>query len=378
MTKLKVVDLFAGAGGLSLGFKKAGYDICSHIEIDERCCETIKANAASTEKIFNVDITDHKSYLKDLIASIDGNLDGIIGGPPCQAYSIAGRNKEENKMDEDPRNFLFESFDFLLRRLKPKFFIFENVTGMLSATPFGIDVNSQIFKSFNKSGYHVRSNFKECVFDMSEFGIPQKRKRVIIFGVRKSNYKNYKQVVESFYFSMQKKKKKKKKTVSDAIGDLPKLFPLNKSKRISHSSNEDFSEHEPRFHNKRDIKIFRLLAKDIESKKNKFISTEALKEVYEKFTNKKSAVHKYYVLRWDEPSNIIPAHIYKDGLRHIHPDSKQARSITVREAARLMTFPDSYKFQGSRGDKYKMLGNAVPPEFSKIIAKVIEKVLDVS
>tara|TARA_B100001027_G_scaffold188665_1_gene141840 strand:- start:401 stop:652 length:252 start_codon:yes stop_codon:yes gene_type:complete len=83
-------------------------------------------------------------------------------------------------------------------------------------------------------------------------------------------------------------------------------------------------------------------------------------------------------LRRDEPSNIIPAHIYKDGLRHIHPDSKQARSITVREAARLMTFPDSYKLKGSRGDKYKMLGNAVPPEFSKIIAKVIEKVLNVS
>ena len=378
MTKLKVVDLFAGAGGLSLGFKKAGYDICSHIEIDERCCETIEANASSTEQIFNVDITDHKSYLKNLKTSIGGNLDGIIGGPPCQAYSIAGRNKEENKMDEDPRNFLFESFDFLLRRLKPKFFIFENVTGMLSATPFGIDVNSQIYKSFKKSGYYVRSNFKECVFDMSDFGIPQNRKRVIIFGVRKSEYKNYEQVVESFYSSMEKKKNKKKKTVSDAIGDLPKLFPQQISKRISHSSNEDFSEHEPRFHNERDIKIFRLLAKDIESGKNKFISTEALKEVYEKFTNKKSAVHKYYVLRWDEPSNIIPAHIYKDGLRHIHPDSKQARSISVREAARLMTFPDSYKLQGSRGDKYKMLGNAVPPEFSKIIAKVIKKVLDVS
>ncbi len=375
MTKLKVVDLFAGAGGLSLGFKKAGYDIRSHIEIDERCCETIKVNATSTEQIFNVDITNHKSYLKDLKASIGGNLDGIIGGPPCQAYSIAGRNKEENKMDEDPRNFLFESFDFLLRRLKPKFFIFENVTGMLSANPFGVDINSQIYNSFNKSGYHVRSNFKECVFDMSDFGIPQKRKRVIIFGVRKSDYKNYEQVVEAFYSSMKKKKKKKKKTVSDAIGDLPKLFPQQISSKISHSSNKEFSEHEPRFHNERDITIFRLLAKDIETGKNKFTSTEALKKVYEKFTNKKSAVHKYYVLRWDEPSNIIPAHIYKDGLRHIHPDSQQARSITVREAARLMTFPDSYKLQGSRGDKYKMLGNAVPPEFSKIIAKVIQKVL---
>ena len=373
MTKLKVVDLFAGAGGLSLGFKKVGYDIRSHVEIDKRCCETIQANASSTEQIFNVDITDHKRYLKDLKASIGGKLDGIIGGPPCQAYSIAGRNKEENRMDEDPRNFLFESFDYLLRRLKPKFFIFENVTGMLSATPFGIDINSQIYKSFKKSSYHVRSNFKECVFDMSDFGIPQKRKRVIIFGVRKSEYKNYEQVVESFYSLMEKKKKK---TVFDAIGDLPKLFPQKISKKISHSSNEYFCEHEPRFHNDRDIKIFKLLSQDIETGLNKFTSVNALKKIYEKYTNKKSTVHKYYVLRWNEPSNLIPAHIYKDGLRHIHPDSKQARSITVREAARLMTFPDNYKLVGSRGDKYKMLGNAVPPEFSKIIAKVIKRVLE--
>ena len=378
MTKLKVVDLFAGAGGLSLGFKKAGYDIRSHVEIDKRCCETIQANASSIEQIFNVDITDHKSYLKDLKASIGGNLDGIIGGPPCQAYSIAGRNKEENRMDEDPRNFLFESFDYLLRRLKPKFFIFENVTGMLSATPFGIDINSQIYKSFKKSGYHVRLNFKECVFDMSDFGIPQKRKRVIIFGVRKSKYKNYEQVVESFYSLMEKKKKKKKKTVFEAIGDLPKLFPQKISKKMSHSSNEYFCEHEPRFHNDRDIKIFKLLSKDIETGLNKFTSVKALKKIYEKYTNKKSKVHKYYVLRWKEPSNLIPAHIYKDGLRHIHPDSKQARSITVREAARLMTFPDNYKLVGSRGDKYKMLGNAVPPEFSKTIAKVIKRVLEKS
>ena len=109
MTKLKVVDLFAGAGGLSLGFKKAGYDICSHIEIDERCCETIEANASSTEQIFNVDITDHKSYLKNLKTSIGGNLDGIIGGPPCQAYSIAGRVQDEHNMENDYRNYLFEN-----------------------------------------------------------------------------------------------------------------------------------------------------------------------------------------------------------------------------------------------------------------------------
>ena len=376
MNKLKVIDIFAGCGGLSLGFKKAGYDICSHIEIDKNCCETLQENALPKERVLNVDITKYSNYLKDLKKSIPDKLDGIIGGPPCQAYSIAGRNKEENKMDKDPRNFLFESFVHLLKKLKPTFFIFENVTGMLSAKPFGININEQIYKSFEDAGYFVQSNFKECVFEMTDFGIPQKRKRVIIFGIKKSNFKNYEEIVESFYFEMHKdRKKRKKKTVKDTIGDLPKLFPQKVVNKKSHSSSKYFSEHEPRFHSERDIKIFSLLAKDIETGKNKYTSINALKEVYTKFTNKTSAVHKYNVLRWEQPSNLIPAHIYKDGLRHIHPDSQQARSITIRESARLMTFPDSYKLKGSRGDKYKMLGNAVPPNFSKIIASVIKKII---
>ena len=210
---------------------------------------------------------------------------------------------------------------------------------------------------------------------MSEFGIPQKRKRVIIFGLRKSTNANYEKIVESFYKQMIKEKKSQPRTVRDAIGDLPKILPARKVGAISHEAVSLFPDHSPRFHNARDIKIFKMLAKDIESGKNRFTSTEALKEVYKKYTKRESSVHKYNVLRWDEPSNTIPAHLYKDGLRHIHPDSKQARSITVREAARLMTFPDNYILCGSNGSKYKMLGNAVPPEFSKIIAKVIRRII---
>ena len=357
-----VVDLFAGCGGLSLGFKKAGFEVCSHLEIDEKCCATLQENSSSSEVIIKTDITAHEKYLKMLKKTIPRKLDGVIGGPPCQTYSIAGRNKDENKMDEDPRSLLFNSFNFLLKKLSPNFFIFENVTGMLSAKSFGEDVSKQIFNSFKKSGYYVNSNFRECVFDMSEYGVPQKRKRVIIFGLKKTSYKNHEEIVESFYHEM-KKQKKQKKTVEDAIGDLPKLFPIKANKKNSHSFNGEFSEHEPRFHNQKDIKIFRLLARDIETGSYKYTSIDALKEIYKKYTKKESAVHKYNVLRWDQPSNTIPAHLYKDGLRHIHPDSKQARTITVREAARLMTFPDSYKLTGSRTDKYKMLGNAVPQNF---------------
>ena len=374
MSKLKVVDLFAGCGGLSLGFKHSGFDISASIEIEKAFCETLQANASKNELILNFDITKEGEYINKLKSHIGKKLDGVIGGPPCQAYSIAGRINKENKMHEDPRNFLFESFNNVLKELKPKFFVFENVVGMLSAKPYGINVTEQIKKDFTDLGYSVAEDFRDCVFDTSNYGVPQKRKRVIIFGYLKSKNGDSEKKVKKFYHEM-RARLAKPTTVKDAIKDLPKIFPKEISKRISHTNNENFSEHTPRFHNQRDIKIFKLLARDIEDGDNKYTSTEALKSIYKKFTGKESAVHKYHVLRWDKPSNTIPAHLYKDGLRHIHPDSSQARSITIREAARLMSFPDDYKLHGSMGDKYKMLGNAVPPLFAKAIGDTIKEIV---
>lgn len=374
MTKLKVIDLFAGCGGLSLGFKKSNYDICASIEIENAFCQTLEANANKKELILNFDITEEDKYINRLKSHIGKKIDGVIGGPPCQAYSIAGRINKNNKMHEDPRNFLFESFNNILREFRPKFFVFENVVGMLSAKPYGINVTQQIKNEFINLGYSVSDDFRNCIFDTSDYGVPQKRKRVIIFGYLNSKNNKSEEKVEKFYKEM-RSRTTKMKTVKDAIADLPKIFPKNISKKISHVSNESFSEHQPRFHNQRDIKIFKLLAKDIEDGKNKFVTTQALKDIYKKFTGKESKVHKYHVLRWDKPSNTIPAHLYKDGLRHIHPDSSQARSITIREAARLMSFPDDYVLHGSMGDKYKMLGNAVPPVFARVIADTIKEII---
>ena len=118
-----------------------------------------------------------------------------------------------------------------------------------------------------------------------------------------------------------------------------------------------------------------MLAQDIISGENKYTSIDALKRLYTEATGHVSNVHKYHVIRWDEPSNLIPAHLFKDGLRHIHPDPEQARSITVREAARLQGFPDNYEFMGTQADAYKMIGNAVPPIFSKVLAIAIYHLL---
>ena len=117
------------------------------------------------------------------------------------------------------------------------------------------------------------------------------------------------------------------------------------------------------------------MAEDIESGRKEYVSIDALKKLYTDVTGKTSNVHKYHVLRWDEPSNLIPAHLYKDGLRHIHPDSRQQRTLTVREAARLQTFPDDYIFYGSNMELYKMIGNAVPPTFAKCCALAVSDIL---
>jgi DNA (cytosine-5)-methyltransferase 1 len=134
--------------------------------------------------------------------------------------------------------------------------------------------------------------------------------------------------------------------------------------------------HTPRFHNARDIAVFRLLADDIKSGKREYVSIERLKQLYTEVTGKKSNIHKYYVLRENEPSNTIPAHLYKDGMRHIHPDPLQARSITPREAARLQTFPDDFEFLGASMSQYKMIGNAVPVQFANVIAEALYKLIE--
>lgn len=406
--KYNTIDLFAGCGGLMDGFMQEGsYNTLACVEWETSPCQTIANRLErkwhhkdAKEEVIRFDIQrtkelingfDDAEYgkhrgLKDLIG--DRKIDVIIGGPPCQAYSLAGRIRDPQGMKNDYRNYLFESYIRILEHFKPSFFIFENVVGMLSAAPDGIPIVEKISQAFKKAGYQVISDFKNAVYDVADFGIPQHRKRVIILGVNKNFEKKKRglcqKIIDDFYKTQMPNliKNAKCRTVRDAIGDLPVLKP---SKTIVKKDGHKYSHipidgggvlnHIPRFHNERDQKIFAMLSEDISSGRNEYVSIDALKALYTKMTGKQSNIHKYYVLRWDEPSNTIPAHLYKDGMRHIHPDPIQARSITVREAARLQTFADDFEFIGPMMAQYKMIGNAVPSDFAKKIAIGVHELL---
>ena len=377
---IKFIDLFSGCGGLTEAFlNNKKFIPLKIIDHDKFCYKTTiyRLKQLGYKNFSNIaqlkDISDPKTIkeFKNIRSDI------VIGGPPCQAYSIAGRIKDKHGMKKDYRNYLFESFLKIIKFSQPNYFVMENVPGMLSAKPGNIKVTVRIKKEAEKIKYYIPDNLSECIFDLSKYGVPQRRKRVIIFGINKK-LKNFKSISKNFYEILRSLEEKRTKTVKDAIGDLEKLYPLKKKsllngKRLSHSFNSKKNDHYPRFHNERDIKIFKMLAEDIEKKKFKYQSVKELQKLYTKIVGKKSNIHKYYVLRKDEPSNLIPSHLYKDGLRHIHYDSRQARSITVREAARLQSFPDNFKFVGPMTEKYKMIGNAVPPKFSKYLLKTILK-----
>lgn len=400
MKRVKTIDLFAGCGGLCEGFEIDGrYQTLACVEWEKAPCDNLAKHLYDCwgmldayERVLRFDIqrTDDlfNGWKNDSIYGssvgldvlIDNEpLDLIIGGPPCQAYSIAGRIRDTNGMRNDYRNFLFESYLKVVEHYKPNAFIFENVPGLLSAQPTGEPIVNIIRSAFDNAGYAVLSDLSEAVIDFSEYGVPQNRKRVIILGLRKDLYgKGAERLLQLFYnFVLPSFKVKNKVTVREAIGDLSPLYPVQEyklgRKKYSHSFTEDDMKfnHVPRWQSERDKSTFKMLAEDILSGQNKYTNTEILKSLYTQLTGKVSNVHKYHVIKWDEPSNLIPAHLYKDGLRHIHPDPKQARTITIREAARLQGFPDNYEFIGSQTDCYKMIGNAVPPVFSAVLAKAL-------
>lgn len=395
--KYSFIDLFAGCGGLSEGFYKQGYNALAHVEIDPTACKTLRTRMKhygynnTDESVLEMDITR-----EDVIECIDKAVKGqtvdiIIGGPPCQAYSSLGRAKDDNAMQDDPRNYLFESYVKVLNHYLPKFFVFENVTGMLTAKINGEHIVDKIVASLSEN-YKVKFNPKMNVLNSANYGVPQIRKRVIIIGVRKDigiePEDMYSSIIKTHYdpemSDDEKKGLKKYVTVRDAIEELPSLRPgegktsvpfkysLSNEflKRIGSESLDVLMDHVARNHNDMDIQRYTVMAKE-------HWTFQEMLEKREDLRHEKARVfgNSYTVQWWDLPSKTIIAHLYKDGNQFIHPDYKQGRTFTVREAARIQSFPDDFVFEGPRTEQFKQIGNAVPPLLAEAIAKGMKKQL---
>ena len=413
---LNYLDLFAGAGGLSEGFVQAGYNPEAHIEMDEAACFTLKTRASYHWlkkhnrldvylKYLSAEITRNELYdsvpddvlnrilnyemseenLQEIFGIIDEylqdkKLDLIIGGPPCQAYSIAGRARSENKMIGDKRNYLYKVYAEFLKYYQPSYFVFENVTGLLGAKEEdGTRHFDHMCDLFAKCGYSVEYR----VLNAADYGVLQNRKRIILIGKLGIGEKD-------FYPDI-KKSKWNNVTVGEIFKDLPKIHAGEgsyysvdslpcKSNYLDRIGIKDISEitfHIARPHTDQDLKIYELVVKNW-NRDHSRLTYPALPEELQTHHNLTSFVDRFKVVASDLPySQTVVAHISKDGHYYIHPDIEQNRSLTPREVARLQTFPDSYFFESKkpipgRTAAYRQIGNAVPVHLAYCIAEALK------
>ena len=371
-----IIDLFSGCGGFAEGFKKSGYKSYLAADFDYWSCQTFKNRFKKTD-VINEDITTTK-FKKILRSKINGtSIEGVVAGLPCQSFSSVGRAQDKFSMAKDKRNYFYKDFFECLKIINPNFFVFENVRGILSAKPNGIKIFDDILEFSKKLGYVTLDDTKKMVFDISEYGVPQTRKRVFVIGVKKK----YSKLISKIYEELINIQKDKNIfTVKDAISDLPKLKPgegiektklikKNKNKYLKKIANSKFLfNHVARNHNERDRQRYKFLSKNNwELRDLKKTRPDLIHHNPDHFKN------RYTVQRYDLPGKTIVSHLYKDGNLFIHPDYKQERTFTVREAARVQSFPDDFVFLGSRTEQYKQVGNAVPPIMAEKISKVIKK-----
>lgn len=394
----KIIDLFAGAGGLSEGFRRNKFDIIAHVEMDKDASYTLKTREAFyyckknkldyynqylhkeitrdqlydkipkyiLDKVINEEISKKtiNGIFKKIDTKLNGNsVKGIIGGPPCQAYSIAGRSRKKN-MKDDPRNYLYKYYLKFLERYKPDFYVFENVQGIFSAH------NGNIFNDLEKRMKKLRYTFEYKLLNSKDFGVVQDRKRVIIIG--------YKQELNLHYPTFVKTKLNY--NIKDLFDDLPCLndgetnnyYAKNtttclKKLKIRDKDWNILTYNQARKLNCNDKEIYKICIK------NNNIKYKELPNELIKHNNTDCFEDRFKVVEYHKPSQTIVAHIAKDGHHYIHPDIEQCRSLTVREAARIQSFPDNYYFESSRTSAFKQIGNAVPVFMAEQIAKKIEE-----
>lgn len=426
---LSAVDLFCGAGGLSTGLEWAGYDIRWAADFDESATETFRRNHPDVD-CETVDLTERS------LPAFEEPIDLVAGGPPCPPFSVVGRSKlnslEGQEARTDSRTQLWKCLLNAVEQYQPDAFLMENVQGMASATnEIGDSVLGHICGRFRQLGYTV----DHWVVDAADFGVPQHRHRLLIIGTRTGirlprleEWETHREPhtaaertarlisqgypkqtekqerLDTFTDDSHKAEESTKPqskepwvTVAEAIADLPPLSPAGgrasdphppaAAKRYelppvteyqawarenvptvttSEGAREELHNHEARYHNLSDLSLYSLLGAG---------TGWRIGDLQDELQPYREDVFadNYTKQRADQPSSTIPAHIHKDGHMHIHPH--EARSFTVREAARIQSFPDRFVFPGSRTAAYKQVGNAVPPLLAESIGKAIGFVL---
>ena len=414
------LDLFAGAGGLSEGFWRAGFEPIAHIEMDRAACFTLKTRvaykwlqdhgqAAIYHQYLAQEIIRDEFYayvpddvlgtvlnceisqdnLQAVFDDVDHclnveHLDLIVGGPPCQAYSIVGRARSATGMIGDGRNYLYTLYAEFLERYHPRYFVFENVLGLLSAR----DEDGRLYfdmmqERFAECGYSVEYR----VLNAKDYGVLQNRKRIILIG-KYGDYHGFYPVIEEIHPGC---------SVSEVLSDLPPVaagegvpglvdtLPYHGQylydAHLKTMDGEPVTLHWARPNTEQDLEIYRI-AVDEWNKSRKRIRYTDLPARLQTHKNNKAFLDRFKVVSQELPySQTVVAHISKDGHYYIHPSRKQNRSLTPREAARLQTFPDDYYFESvsgipSRTTAYKQIGNAVPVRLAESVARAMNAVWD--
>lgn len=342
MKSKKIIDLFCGAGGLSLGFEKAGFEIEFAIDMWEDAIKTYNHNHAN--KVAKCQ--DIHELTDEFLKSLKGKIVGVIGGPPCQGYSTVG-TRDVN----DPRNHLYLEYCRVVEKVDPDFFVIENVRGLLTLGKGAF--KDDIINRFSKLGYNV--NYK--LVNASDYGVPQNRYRVFFVGVKNRDFI----FPEVFDYKV---------SSSDALSDLPSLEsldlfsgyyltePQNKYQKMMRQSSDEILNHEPTKHTDQTKKIISMIP-----------DGGKISDLPEEYWNVRKYNKAFQRMNSKLPSNTIDT-----GHRNYFHYSEN-RVPSVRESARIQSFPDDFEFIGSKTSQYKQVGNAVPPLLARVIAEEIMKLI---
>lgn len=426
---IRFIDFFAGAGGLSEGFIKAGYVPVAHVEMKKDACDTLRTRAAFHYLREHNQLDIYENYLRhkredtdgtelwnqvpadvtnrviqatigeETMAGITARLDAlagaepvdiIIGGPPCQAYSIAGRAKMGEDVKSDPRNYLYRFYLRFIEHFQPKMFVFENVMGITTAqTVDMVKPFEDLTLIADRMGYQVEAHEQIA----SDFEVLQHRHRMIIVGWKREDAGGN---PTGYHYPDLVKVPNRYKTRKDIFADLPErkngdgrlcetvryTKPLEEMQYLARTGIRgvfDFTtQHVTRSNNERDRKIYCIAIKEWKHKRR--LNYAKLPPELQTHKNKSSFLNRFCVVDPHGCCHTVVAHIAMDGHYYIFPSKKatveDARSISVREAARLQSFPDDYFFEGSRTSVFMQIGNAVPVMMAYHIAEALRPQLE--